>query len=256
MESLAARMESWKKLRGLHPRPLDLGRLERLRAPSLAELADPAALERLVLELGLNDEGMDELPAHLHPWCGQGLRIWQYPRQFARYLTLLAEQRISSYLEIGVRHGGTFVATVEYLDRFHPLARAVAVDVLPCPSLADYGRSNPRAEFWQLDSQSPEMARRLAEADEAGGFDLVLIDALHEEAHSRADFRLVQERAKIVAFHDIANVRYPGVAKVWSEVKAGGEHDCLEITDQYDGVGASYMGIGLAIRARRKGRKA
>jgi hypothetical protein len=65
---------------------------------SLAELADPARLEALIPELGLNDEAIEEIPAHLHPWCDQGLRIWQYPRQFSRYLAALALRRISSYL--------------------------------------------------------------------------------------------------------------------------------------------------------------
>jgi hypothetical protein len=32
----------------------------------------------------------------------------------------LASHRVENYLEIGVRHGGTFVITVEYLSRFHP----------------------------------------------------------------------------------------------------------------------------------------
>src|SRR4051812_34363485 len=114
----AASLEAWKKLKSLHPQPLELDRIARIHARSLVELADPRTLEALVCELGLNDEGIEELPAHLHPWCGQGLRIWQYPNQFSRYLAALAGRRIASYLEIGVRHGGTFVATVEVLGRF------------------------------------------------------------------------------------------------------------------------------------------
>ncbi|HEY0511089.1 MAG TPA: class I SAM-dependent methyltransferase [Thermoanaerobaculia bacterium] len=242
------RLEAWKKLKSLHPRPLDLGRLALIEARSRAELADPAQLAALIPELGLNDEAIEEIPAHLHPWCGQGLRIWQYPNQFGRYLADLAGRRISSYLEIGVRHGGTFVATVEILGRFHPLDRAVGVDVIPCPSLVEYGRRNPRAEFLCANTQSPEFARRL---DERGRFDLVLIDSLHEERQCRAEFETVRERAAIVAFHDIASVRYPGVAKVWSEVRAAGEHDCVEFTDQYESVGASYMGLGVAVRKDR-----
>lgn len=243
------RLEAWKKLKSLHPQPLDLDRLTLIAERSLAELADTAKLEALIPELGLNDEGIEEIPAHLHPWCGQGLRIWQYPSQFSRYLAALALRRISSYLEIGVRHGGTFVATVEILNRFHPLDRAVGVDIIPCPSLVEYGALSPRAEFLCVNSQSPEFVRQL---DQRGPFDLVLIDSLHEERQCRAEFETVRGRARIVAFHDIASVRYPGVAKVWNEVKALGEYDCLEFTDQYDGVGASYMGLGVAIRKDRE----
>jgi hypothetical protein len=245
----AASLGAWKKLKSLHPQPLELDRIERIHARSLAELADPRELEILVRELGLNDEGIEELPAHLHPWCGQGLRIWQYPNQFSRYLAELSGRRIASYLEIGVRHGGTFVATVEILGRFHLLERAVAVDVLPCPSLGEYGRRNPFAVFLRANTQAPDFPRRLDEHGER--FDLVLIDSLHEEAQCRSEFLLVRERAAIVAFHDIASVRYPGVAKVWSEVKASGDYDCLEFTDQYPEIGARFMGLGVAIRKDR-----
>lgn len=241
-------LEAWKKLKSLHPLPLDLGRIERIREAGLEDLARAAKLERLVIDLGLNDEGIEEIPAHLHPHCGQGLRIWQYPNQFAPYLAALARLRINSYLELGVRHGGTFVATVEILSRFHPIDRAVGVDVIPCPSLIEYGRRNPRAEFLCANTQSPDFRRRL---DERGSFDLVLIDSLHEERQCRNEFEQVRGRAAILAFHDIVNVRYPGVAKVWSEVRASGEYDCLEFTDQYDGVGASFMGLGVAIRKDR-----
>lgn len=240
--------EAWKKLKSLHPQPIDLDRIERIHEPGLEDLADAAELERLVIELGLNDEGIEEMPAHLHPHCGQGLRIWQYPNQFARYLADLAGRRIRSYLELGVRHGGTFVATVEILSRFHPIERAVGVDVIPCPSLIEYGRRNPRAEFLCANTQSPDFLRQL---DERGPFDLVLIDSLHEERQCRNEFEQVRGRAAIVAFHDTVNVRYPGVAKVWSEVRASGEYDCLEFTDQYDGAGASFMGLGVAIRKDR-----
>lgn len=249
----AASLEAWRKLKSLHPWPLELDRIERIHARSLAELADPRRLESLVGELGLNDEGIEEMPAHLHPCCGQGLRIWQYPIQFGGYLADLAGRRIASYLEIGVRHGGTFVATVEILGRFHPIERAVAVDILPCPSLVEYGRRNPCAAFLQINTQSPEFPRRL---DGYGRFDLVLIDSLHEEAQCRNEFLQVRDRADIIAFHDIASVRYPGVAKVWGEVKASGEHDCVEFIDQYSevgaDVGASFMGLGVAVRKDRK----
>lgn len=241
-------LDAWKKLKSLHPQPIDLDRIERIHEPGLEDLADATALERLVIDLGLNDEGIEEMPAHLHPHCGQGLRIWQYPNQFACYLADLAKRRIGSYLELGVRHGGTFVATVEILSRFHPIELAVGVDIIPCPSLIEYGRRNPHAEFLCSNTQSPDFLQQL---DERGPFDLVLIDSLHEEHQCRNEFEQVRGRAAIVAFHDIVNVRYPGVAKVWSEVRASGEYDCLEFTDQYDSVGASFMGLGVAIRKDR-----
>src|SRR5687768_3987306 len=127
-------------LRRLHALPIDLERVALIREREPRQLADPAELEALLLQLGLNDEGMHELPASLHPHCGQGLRIWQYPIQFSRYLAHLSKLKVRSYLELGVRHGGAFVATVEVLERFSPLQFAVGVDLLPCPALEEYRR--------------------------------------------------------------------------------------------------------------------
>ena len=105
--------------RRLHPEPINLSRVALIRERTLAELASPARVEALLLELGLNGEGLSELPPELHAHCG-GLRIWQYPTQFGRYLVQLSRLGVRSYLEIGIRHGGSFVATAEYLERFRP----------------------------------------------------------------------------------------------------------------------------------------
>ncbi len=134
----AVRMQTdnWRMLRGLHPTPIELERIALVRDRAPRELADAEQLARLLPALGLNDEGLHEFPAALHPHCGQGLRIWQYPIQFAPYLARLATLGVRSYLEIGIRHGGSFVATVEVLGRCHPLEAAWAIDIIPCPARA------------------------------------------------------------------------------------------------------------------------
>lgn len=81
-------------------------------------------------------------------------------------------------------------------------------------------------------------------------FDLVLIDANHQENECRNEFIAVKKPAKIVVFHDISNKDYPGVKIVWDEVKSLNEYDCREYIDQYQGMGP-YMGIGMAIRKNR-----
>jgi hypothetical protein len=78
--------EVWAGLNALHPSAIDLQRIGLLRQASREELADPAALERRILELGLDDEALAEFPPELHNRCGRGLRIWQYPVQFSKYL--------------------------------------------------------------------------------------------------------------------------------------------------------------------------
>jgi hypothetical protein len=235
-------------LRRLRALPIDLQRVALIREGPPERLSRPEELETLLLQLGLNDEGMHEFPPSLHPYCGQGLRIWQYPIQFSRYLAHLSGLKVRSYLEMGVRHGGAFVATVEVLERFAPLDFAVGVDIIPCPALEEYGGMNPRAEFVRVNTQSAEFGALL---DRLGPVDLVFIDSHHEEAQCRRELESLHPRASMFALHDIANVDWPGVRVVWEEMKSSGTYDCWEFTDQYGGLGP-YMGIGLAVKKERR----
>lgn len=235
---------SWGKLKSLLPLRVDLGRVMRIRERDRDWLSDARNLESLILELGLSGEGLDEYPEDLHPYCGQGLRIWQYPSQFSRYLADLTALGIRSYLEIGIRHGGSFIATVEVLDRFTPIERAVGVDVLLWPSYTDYKRMNERAEFVRVDTQSSAWPRFL---ESLGEVDLAFIDAFHDETQCRREFESVRHHARVIALHDIVHSEFDGVRKVWDEIASSGEFECREYTEQY-GLGGSYMGIGLAIR--------
>ena len=243
-----AQKKRWALLKGLHPSVLDLSRVALIRGAEPAALRQPGALEALLLDLGLNDEGMNELPVHLHPYCGPGLRVWQYPIQFAPYLRYLSRLQVRSYLEIGIRHGGSYIVTVEVLNQFSTLDRAVGVDIIPCPSMDAYASLNSRSEFACLNTQSPEFEALL---DRLAPVDLVFIDSHHEEEQCRREFQAVRRVARMVALHDIANDDCPGVRTVWTEIKALGEYDCLEFVDQYGGLGP-FMGIGLAVRKDRR----
>ncbi|MBL0142936.1 MAG: class I SAM-dependent methyltransferase [Betaproteobacteria bacterium] len=242
-----AQQSGWRTLKGLHPAPLDLRRISLIRDKTPEYLALPGNLERLLPDLGLNDEGLNEFPESLHPFCGYGLRIWQYPVQFGRYLARLGGLEVESYLELGIRHGGSFVATVEVLDRFSPLAFAVGVDIIPCPAMIEYGKLNPRAEFACMNTQG---AGFTALVDRLKPIDLVFIDSHHEESQCRREFASVRDSTNMIAFHDIANVNCPGIARVWDDVKADAGFDCSEYTDQYGAMGP-YMGIGLAVKKER-----
>lgn len=239
--------EVWAGLNALHARPIDLQRVALLRETPCHELADPAALERLLIELGLNDEAIAEFPRELHDRCGGGLRIWQYPIQFGKYLVQLSQLNVRSYLEIGIRHGGSFVATTEYLERFHPLDFAIGVDIIPCPSMAAYEAENPKAAFWCINTRSPEFVSRL---DRLGPIDLVFIDSHHEEAQCRSELELLAERASMIAFHDVANIGCPGVQRVWQELTRSTRYTCFDYVAQYGDLGP-FMGIGLAVRKER-----
>ncbi len=207
------------------------------------EFNDPETWLSVLPQLGYNDENPDELPKEILSQKGLGLRIWQYPNQFAPYLAWLGPEAMSirSYLEIGTRHGGTFVVHAEMLRRLNArFARAVAVDIIDKPALLD------SYEYLQLDSQSDEFAEWIADQF----FDLVFIDGDHEYAGVKRDAESTLPRSNIQVFHDIASDECPGVGKLWKEHRAkhAETHHFVEFVEQYDSVKGNFFGIGVAIR--------
>ena len=245
--SWAAQKAGWSLLKGLQTRAIALDRVSLIRAQTPDFLRHAGNLEVLLPKLGLNDEGMNEFPSALHPFCGTGLLVWQFPCQFAPYLARLATLGVYSYLELGIRHGGSFVATVEVLDRCSPLDFAVGVDIIPCVSMPAYTALNPRARFACLNTQGSALAELM---NELNVVDLVFIDSHHEAEQCRHEFQALAPHANMIAFHDISNRGCPGIGEVWREIEASGAWHCETFTQQYDDSGP-YMGIGLAIKPSR-----
>ena len=234
------------------PQPLQLSRLELIRERDPAWLADAENLEHELLPaLGLCADIPDAFPRELQWAVGGGLKHWQAPNQFSRYLAHLARYPIRSYLEIGVRHGGTFAITVEYLGRFHPLTAATGIDIDDVPAMHSLSRQRPEVRFLQLDTRSPELAR---EVETHGPYDLVLVDADHSYEACRSDVETVLEHANILALHDIVDAACPGVRQIWRELReeAAGEREFFEFTGQYDEIvarnGEPALGLGIAVR--------
>ncbi len=217
-----------------------------LRREPLERLRDVAYLEREFLPLlGLNDELLGEFPSFLYPYCGGGLKSWQYPNQFAPYLRWLSEQRIESYLEIGSRHGGTFIATVEYLHRFHPFKYAACVDLVESAILREYAQY--RAFEYRVESSTSETFRRFVSSR---SWDLALIDGDHSWHGVNADFELVKSHARLIALHDICSSVCPGVEKMWTQIRSSADESrALEWCQQYPEVisnmGGRLLGIGV-----------
>ena len=86
-------------------------------------------------------------------------------------------QNLCTQIEIGVKYGGTFAITTEYLQRLSGLEYACAADINYCPSLVRYSRRNRRASFYQLDSASDSFLHLLKQHK----FDAVFVDGDHEE---------------------------------------------------------------------------
>ena len=197
----------------------------------------------LLPEFGFNDENPEELPAEMLAQPGLGLRIWQYPNQFALYMAWLVSKanQINSYMEIGTRHGGTFVMQVETLQKVnHHFKQAVAVDLIDQPELLE------GYEYIQQDSQSKDFSLWVSKQF----FDCIFVDGDHKYEGVKKDAELTVERCNIQVFHDISSDSCKDVGIYWQEHKIAHNetHHFLEFVDQYDSVGGSFLGIGVAYR--------
>jgi tetratricopeptide (TPR) repeat protein len=216
--------------------------IDNLRQAPIEKLRDETWLEEYFLpSLGLNNEFLHEFPSHLYSHCGFGLKSWQYPNQFSKYLVWLSEQNINSYLEIGCRHGGTFIITLEYLQRFSkkPI-QGLGIDPVPSHVMKHYVRLNPNVTYLNISSQHPNFNDIIAREN----FDLVLIDGDHRYEGVLYDFNLVKRSSRLVALHDIASDVCPGVVYLWNQIKHNYARS-IEFIEQYDSVPRNYLGIGV-----------
>ena len=218
-------------------------------------LKDKDFLEHfLIPHLGLNNEILNEQPEELSRFFGAGLqlKIWQYPKQFAPYLLCIGEnyKKIKSYMEIGCRHGGTFMLHCEYLSSLgSQIQRATAVDIIDLPeSLSYYCGVESNYEFIKADSTSENFLNYINDKF----FDLIFIDGDHSYEGVKNDAENTRDISNIQVFHDIVNQACPGVVSYWKEIKKTHKniYNFYEFTDQYESVEGSFLGIGVAVRKK------
>ena len=234
---------------GEHLRIIDFSVLDILRQAPRECLLDRTAFEIMLPRLGLCGGSM-LFPKSLEKFRDLGLEHMQMPNQFAPYAIALSRLGIRRYCEIGVKYGGTFVITCEYLQRTGSLELACAMDVNNCPSLVKYGRLNPRARFFQVDSHSPEAVALMRE----NKFDAVFVDGDHEENACYDDIVHAVQYARHVVVHDISNDFTPGPGKAWKRMQQAYSSQFVfhEFTEQYPEAHLEWkhrlLGIGLAER--------
>jgi hypothetical protein len=215
--------------------------IDRIRNAPRESLRDVGFVTLLILDLGLHDRVADVLSNDLLDFTGKGLSIWQRPNEFAEYLVWLADRPpIHSYLEIGVHSGGTFIATVEFLRRFHPLQTAISLDPILTPPIQDYVMRTQGVLYVQ-GTQDFDQLHWLV--NQVGRFDLVFINGDHSEHSIRADWEFALQNSRYVAIHDIASESYPDVKSLWQEIQST-HRETDEFVDQNSRI-HSQWGIGV-----------
>jgi Methyltransferase domain len=175
--------------------------------------------------------------------------------EFTRFLKLIREQKVASYLEIGCKHGGSLWRITNTLPSG---SRVVAVDLPHADGsfkqtevhlkacIEELKRRGYDAHLFLTDSADPATVEAVGKL---GPFDLCLIDGNHTEAYIRQDWANYGSLANIVAFHDISHVwlehkdskKMPIEApKVWQEIKQGYEHVEIRAERHYNGLGVLW----------------
>ncbi|MDB6152964.1 MAG: hypothetical protein JWL90_1417 [Chthoniobacteraceae bacterium] len=163
----------------------------------------------------------------------------QLPREFARYLLIAARERPATYLEIGCFNGATASLATAYLQRFNPALQATTIDLWPAFLFYSEVR-----ELLPLHYEVGKTSFNFRDAH----FDSVFIDGDHSFDWSWADYQNVGRRARLCAFHDIANAPYldlplGGVCGAWELLKqTDKESHFEEIVEHPSG---RIMGIGI-----------
>ena len=168
----------------------------------------------------------------------------QLPREFARWLLLLAEHRPATFLEIGCFNGASATITSAYLQRFNPACRATTIDVWP--SFIFFPEVRDLVPLRYVVGKTP--------FDFAGeSFDAVFIDGDHSFEWALADYRNVGRDAKVCALHDVNNARYRGLALggvcgVWELIKRDEAGPGIKFVEIFEHPSQEIMGIGVRIR--------
>lgn len=214
----------------------------------LENLTDAGYLRTWLRQFGLGNP-LRAQPPELQPLCDTGLKLIQNLDQLADYLAFLAQMSITlpfrKYLEIGVYMGGTFLVTLEYLRRFNENTQGYGIDIKRRQAWGAYDVSY--ATFWATSSQSAEFQEGFTHC---GPYELVFVDGDHSYEACAADCFKAVGYSNMVVLHDIADHNWPGVRRVWAEMKDAlvETHHFCTFTQQQPGVKKSYFGIGIAWR--------
>lgn len=161
--------------------------------------------------------------------------------ELAQLLVFLYDnrERISSYCEIGIAKCGTFFVVDQFLRAFVKNYRgATAIDPWSIGykeyGLKEYIEHHPNVCWVNKDLRDTK-------PDRLYGF--VLIDCDHSYDLTKEAYNIYKDCCNFLAFHDVANERYPGVVKLWQELQE--KHDSTQTIITNDKKLNSPCGIGI-----------
>jgi cephalosporin hydroxylase len=225
--------------------------VEEFRAIPDDLIVDESYMEKFIIEkVGLNNENLSEQPVELVSYYGKGLYIWQYPKQFAKYIIWLMKnaKNCESYLEVGCRWGGTFIVICEVLRRVNPdFKYAIAVDLIAkTPFVERYSEILEKEGIEIIYFQGFSTSNDFADLISRKKPDISFIDGDHSCFGAMQDHMLVREYSKIIIHHDISSDACPQTTFLWKSLKIlETTRNSIEFTDQYQSVNGCFLGIGV-----------
>jgi hypothetical protein len=205
------------------------------------ENLNESEIERIIPEYGMNDENLNEMPSELNQYYGKGIKFWQYPNQFSKFLKFIYNKKIDSYLEIGCRWGGTFIIINEILRKRNPNLRSFTCDLISASSLMNLYSSIH--DFKYIQGNSNDQSRLLEQLPEQ--IDFVFIDGDHSKNGVTKDYETALKlNPRYIMFHDISSDVCSDLGNFWNEIKY--RHSAYyEFIEQYKSVKGSFLGIGI-----------
>jgi predicted O-methyltransferase YrrM len=179
----------------------------------------------------------------------------QVESEFVRFLDILRQENVKSFLEIGSRFGGSLWRIANVLPK--------GSLIVSCDSGKGMGGKKPGAQnslkscVKRLKSIGynshlvighSQREATIAAVKRLGPYDAIFIDGDHEYRGVREDWKTYGPCGRIVAFHDVGwqkpdgynNPKVVEVPRLWNEIKGNYRHQ--EFTDRDAG---GNMGIGV-----------
>ena len=179
---------------------------------------------------------------------GSRTHLLQNPVEISDFIFALkrheqkAGLKLESFLEIGFSAG----INNTILNKFFEFSRIVAVDTFGGEVNGSALKGNLMNKPLTLVCGDSTSKNVIEIVGRLGRYDLIFIDGNHNYEYVKKDFdnyRRFLNNNGVIALHDLANPEWPGIDKLWNEIKTSNDYHCQEfICKDY----LLQYGIGMA----------